>query len=266
LRLFQIQPRGMYHETIVIWSTFMQIYFEQEGRLENASLAGILKSFSDRSETGMLTFEQGSIKKSIFLDSGNFIFATSNRENDRLGIFLFRNGKLSLDAYERSSALLTPNRRHGEILVELGIISRQSLNWAVKEQVKEIIMSLFLWDHGSYSFISMDSLMKESITLKTKTLDLILEGCRRVNNWSLIRSEIGSLGTFFRFCKEREFLLKELYLKPKEKEVLALLKENRSVRDICVSLDFNDFVICRILMGLQSVGIIQKVASPVGTA
>ncbi|OIP64677.1 MAG: hypothetical protein CO150_07585 [Nitrospirae bacterium CG_4_9_14_3_um_filter_53_35] len=243
----------------------MQIYFEQEGRLENTPLSGILKSLCDRLESGMLTIEQDEIKKSIYLNNGNIVFATSNWENDRLGIFLFQHGKLTLEDFERSSELMTPNRRHGEILVELGVITQQNLNWAVKEQVKEIIMSLFHWDRGSYTFISMDPLKSEPITLKAKTLDLILDGTRRITSWKIIQSGIGSLDARFRLCESNGEILNRIYMKPKEKKVVEALHQARSVREICNELEIGDFEICRILMGLQAVGIIEKAASRVET-
>lgn len=244
----------------------MQIYFEQEGRLEDAPLANILKSLCDRSESGMLTLEKNGISKSIFLNQGDVNFATSNLEADRLGVFLFQNGKLTLEDFERSSELMSPNRRHGEILVELQIISQQNLNWAVKEQVKEIIMSLFQWTHGTYIFISMDPLKSESITLKTKTLDLILDGTRRISNWKLIRSVIGSLDSCFQLCRDQESLLKGLYMKPKEKKVLKTLEKVLSIREICSSLEISDFETCRILMGLRAVGLIERIENPTETA
>ncbi len=243
----------------------MQIYFEQEGLLENTPLSRILKSLCDRSESGMLTLEQDGIKKSIYLNSGNIVFATSNWENDRMGIFLFQHGKLTLEDFERSSELMTPNRRHGEILVELGVITKQNLNWAVKEQVKEIIMSLYHWDRGSYTFISMDPLKSEPITLKAKTLDLILEGTRRITNWKIIQSEIGSLDVCFRLCEDNGAILNRIYIKPKEKKVVETFHKARSVHEICNELEISDFEICRILMGLQAVGIIEKAASRVET-
>jgi hypothetical protein len=241
----------------------MQIFFEQEGDLNRTSLPKILKHLCNRSETGMLSLEKGEIKKSIFLNSGDIVFAASNREDDRLGNYLFRNGALSYEDFERSSELMTPNRRHGEILVELGIITRRSLNWAVKEQVKEIIMSLFQWEHGHFSFISMGPLENESITLKTKTLDLIFEGTRRMGNWSVIQHEIGSLDTVFQHSEKTTVLRESLYMKPKEKKVLDVLQESQSLRSLCNSLTIKDFELCRILMGLLSAGMIEKVGRAV---
>jgi hypothetical protein len=251
----------------LLWTSFsqagkMRIFFEQEGRLEQTFVAGTLKSLFDHSETGMLTLEQNGIKKSVFLNQGKIVFATSNWKNDWLGIFLFQSGKLTYEEFERSSKLMAPNRRHGEILVELGIITTQTLNWAVKEQVREIVMSLFQWERGSYSFISMEPLENETITLKTKTLDLIFEGTRRVNNWGIIQSQIGSLETSYQFCQDKSSLVKELYLKPKDKKVLEMLHDPSPVREICRSLSMNDFIVCRILMGLQAVGLIELVTKP----
>jgi len=244
----------------------MQIYFEQEGNLETVSLARLLKSLCDQSESGILTLEREEVRKSIYFNHGRIVFAASNQESDRLGVFLFRHGKLSLEEFDRSSARMTPSRRHGEILVELGIISRQSLNWAVKEQVKEIIMSLFGWDRGTYSFVSMDPLEGEPITLKAKTLDLILEGTRRITDWRTIRRAVGSLESCFAAREESRGLVRELYIRPREKEVLQALERPASVREICSRLRIADFEICRTLMGFDAIGMVERVPSPTPAA
>ena len=240
----------------------MQIYFEQEGSLAAISLAHLLKSLCDRSETGMLTLQREEVRKSIYFNQGRIVFAASNQESDRLGVFLFRHGKLSLEAFEQSSALMTPSRRHGQILVEMGVISRQSLNWAVKEQVKEIIMSLFAWDRGTYSFVSMDPLEGEPITLKAKTLDLILEGTRRITDWGVIRRAVGPPETCFAAREEGRGLVRELYVKPREKEVLRALERPASVREVCARLESADFEICRTLMGFDAIGVVERVPAP----
>jgi len=241
----------------------MQIFFEQEGRLEDVFVGRILKSLFDQGETGMLTLERSGIRKSVYFNRGHIVFAASNCKNDWLGTFLFRSGKLSYEDFERSSGLMAPNRRHGEILVELGMITPETLKWGVKEQVQEIVMSLFHWASGRYSFISMEPLSSEAITLKPQTLDLILEGTRRVDHWGIIQSETGSPDTGYRRCEAASPLLKELYLKPKEKDVLKVLDETQSIRAICCLISMNDFVLCRILMGLHLVGLLETAACPV---
>ncbi|MDX1765131.1 MAG: DUF4388 domain-containing protein [bacterium] len=241
----------------------MQIFFEQEGKLEDVFVGRVLKSLFDQGETGMLSLEGNGARKSVYFNQGQIVFAASNCKNDWLGTFLFRSGKLSYEAFERSSGLMAPNRRHGEILVELGMITPETLKWGVKEQVQEIVMSLFLWASGRYSFISMNPLSSEAITLKPRTLDLILEGSRRVNHWGVIQAETGSPNTGYRRCDDAPSLLKKLYLKPKEKEVLQSLGEPQSIREICRSLSMNDFLICRILMGLLLVGLLEIAPCPV---
>lgn len=241
----------------------MQIFFEQEGRLNDVFVGRVLKSLFDQGETGMLTVERAGMRKSVYFNQGQIVFAASNSKNDWLGTFLFRSGKLSYEDFERSSAFLKPNRRHGEILVELEMITPATLKWGVKEQVQEIVMSLFTWESGRYSFISMEPLSNESITLKSRTLDLILEGTRRIGHWGIIQSETGSLETVYRRCDAAASLLKELYLKPKEKEVLEALGTVKSIREICRSLSMSDFVLCRIIMGLHLVGLLEITSCPV---
>ena len=55
---------------------------------------------------------------------------------------------------------VTPQMRHGKLLVQMGALSPKDLWWGVKNQVLEIIYSLFSWEQGSFAFYESDEQLR----------------------------------------------------------------------------------------------------------
>jgi hypothetical protein len=99
---------------------------------------------------GVIECRRGDVTKRIYLDRGHIIFATTNQISESLGDKLLREGKLTHEQYDDSVKLLrTTGKRHGVTLVEMKIITPQELFRAVREQLQEIVWSIFTWDSGA---------------------------------------------------------------------------------------------------------------------
>ena len=148
------------------------------GTLKRFSLPQILNFFKDRQKTGVLTFENENVKKSIYIKNGDAVFAASNQDKDQLGELLIRTGKITPEQYGESVKLLKrTDKRQGTIFLELGYLTPKQLFQEVKNQIKEIITSLFLWEDGTFSF--KESLPSaEIITLTVSMEKLIREGTK----------------------------------------------------------------------------------------
>lgn len=150
------------------------------GRLKQYSLPQILTYLKEQKKTGVLTFEDKSVKKDIYIKNGNVVFASSSKDTDSLGEMLISRGKITPEQYDKSAELLKgDDKRQGAILVELGYITPKNLFLEVTHQIKEIIFSLFLWEDGKFSFkesfpsteiiklnISLENLIREGIERK----------------------------------------------------------------------------------------------------
>ena len=141
---------------------------------------------------GRLTITHGGIEKKIFFEDKFVTFAASNVDDDRLGEFLIREGKIKQIDYDNSVELLKKtNKRQGQIFVDLGCLTPQELFWAVKAQVKEIVLSLFLWTDGEVKFTPGDFVKEEKIKLRAHIREIILEGIKRIQNPRRLVSYIG---------------------------------------------------------------------------
>ncbi len=153
------------------------------GRLRYHSLSQILTSLNKNRKTGILTIEKNNTRKSIYFNNGNMIFASSSDSNDLFANMLLRAGKITAECHNKSVYLLgQTGKRIGAILVELGYLTPRELFLELKNQTREIILSLFEWEDGMFRF--KETAPAEATAFKSHIAieELILEGIHRMEN------------------------------------------------------------------------------------
>jgi hypothetical protein len=128
------------------------------GRLEDLSVTDIIQIVSLGKRTGKLTLtrrkQQGLI---VFLDGG-IVYCRSNSVHETLGSILVSRNLINestllaaLDLQQSRSDLPL-----GGILVEMGAVEKETLDELVREQIKNVLSELILWDTGVFQFESVD--------------------------------------------------------------------------------------------------------------
>ncbi len=157
---FKIEELNLDIDGKIVWSqvvdSHLRVGIERlsiAGSLDHYPLSDILLDLQRSEKNGILEIRNGPISKRVYLNNGDLIFATSNLEEDRLGDMLFKKGKITEAQYDQSlMATKETGKRHGTVLVELRYLKATDLIWAVRTQVEEIIVSLFLLEHGEFTF------------------------------------------------------------------------------------------------------------------
>jgi hypothetical protein len=227
------------------------------GDLEDSSVPELLRSLLASRETGILTFRDGDITKSIYMDAGRVVYAASTNVDERLGESLLMRGRITARQYLEASRLIRPGRRLGAILVELDALEPDELIPAVETQVKDILMDLFTWTHGSYELVMKDMDAESVIVLNISTENLILEGIRRLRSWSQVLRGIGHIDTVL-FPTGQTDALYKIELTPEEQEVLAQVNGRATVEQICDVSYLSNFETCRALWALQVLGVVRR--------
>ena len=181
-----------------------------KGNLKDYNLPQVLLFCNRSQKTGELIFQRENLKKYIYFINGKVIFASSNQVADRLGDLLLNAGKISEDQYSKAATIsATTGKRKGMILVEEGYIKPDDLIPDIKEQVREIILGLFDWGNGTFTFMESppsDEVITADISLKKLTIEGInrrkknKKSVSKTFRESLIRlsEEIGSLSHYDR--------------------------------------------------------------------
>ena len=104
-------------------------------------------------ETGLLLFEQGSVRKEVYVVDGTPEFVSSNLASELLGEFLVARGVISRGELDMALAVMPRfEGRLGDTLTALGLVEPVHLFRQIASQVQEKLLELFTWPYGRGSF------------------------------------------------------------------------------------------------------------------
>jgi hypothetical protein len=231
-----------------------------QGDLSKIQLPDVLSFMAMIRESGKLVVRRAELERSIHWKEGEIVFASSSSPEHSLGQFLLRNGKITQGQYEESKRRVTPQLRHGKLLVQMGAISPKDLWWGVKNHVLEVIYSLFGWKEGEFAFYdSSDDLAQERIVLQINTPSVIMEGIRRLDETERIREKIPSLEVVFAKIPAGAAELSGLDLNEGEMAVYNTIDGRLNVRELTGRSELTEFEVTRILFQLLSARLIEPV-------
>lgn len=230
------------------------------GRLREYRLPALLQFLRRERKTGVLTLHRNDLNKSLYLQDGDIIFATSLYPDDRLGETLLKEGKINFKQYEVSVDLLKKTgKKQGTLLVEQGFISPKELFEGVVLQVKEIILGLFTWIDGEYEFEEGPLPSEEVVTLHISTADLIFSGISRIKDWNRLMGELPPPDRRVKVADDPANLFQKIDLSPSMRSILQLADGSRTLYDILVASPLPSLESARILYFLTSIEMLQVV-------
>ena len=228
------------------------------GNIEETSVPDLLRSVLGSGETGVLTFSKGDVTKSVHLHMGRVVYARSSNPDERLGEDLLLRGKITARQYLDASRLISPGRRLGTILVELGALEPEDLVAAIEHHVKEILLDVFTWATGEYELVMTEPGRDDVIALNLSTEMLILEGIRRTRSWSRIFRGIGGDLDSVPMPTGNTDALIRIELTEEEQEVLAHVNGRATVEQICQVSYLSNIETCRVLWALTVLGLVRR--------
>jgi len=229
-----------------------------QGDLSRIQLPDVLSFIAMIRATGKLTLRNGQLDRTIIWKDGEIVFANSNSPEHSLGQFLLRNGKINQAQYDESKRRVTPTMRHGKVLVQMGAISPKDLWWGVKNQVLEIIYSLFIWKEGTFGFYeTVEEIAMERIVLSINTSSVIMEGIRRLDETARIKEKITSLEMVFMKVPGEQPDPEALDMSDHEIEVYNRIDGRLTIRELIGLSEMTEFEVTRILFQLVSARLIE---------
>lgn len=158
------------------------------GNLKTMLPGDLLQWLSLGQKTGTLVISNKRVEKKIFFRSGRVISSASNDPREYLGQFLMSHGYLSEPELKKAMEVQTQSGiLLGKILVMIEVISEKDLQRFMRLKAEEEIYDIFLWHDGDFYFIDDELPKMEMIPLQVDVTGIIMEGTRRVDEWSRIR-------------------------------------------------------------------------------
>jgi hypothetical protein len=241
------------------------------GSLSDLSACEVLALLCRQEATGVLALKSPGTEKSVYFQQGRIVFAASRDADDRLGELLLTRGVITREQLEKASAHVGSGKRFGTVLVEMGFLPAAYLPRWVREQVKEIIFSIFSWGEGEYGFSPGPLPSGEVITLRISSAEIFLTGLRRVQKWSILRKGAGEIQIPYRLAAGYRQLLKDAHLEKEDESLIRLLESGshtmeQAARDSTLTtlLVYQLFFALRVLGVLIPAAAVEPEAAPPG--
>ncbi|HEX6177384.1 MAG TPA: DUF4388 domain-containing protein [Thermoanaerobaculia bacterium] len=228
------------------------------GDLSRIQLPDVLTFVSMIRGSGRLTLRLREMERTLHWRDGEIVFAQSNSIEHTLGKFLLRNGKITSQQYDESRRKVTATTRHGKVLVQMGALSPKDLWWGVKNQVLEILYSLFTWKEGAFElFDAEDETLGERIVLQLNASSVIMEGIRRLDEGARIQEKVPSLDMVFDRIPGVTPDFDELEMSEAEINVYNQIDGTLTVTGLIGKSELTEFDVTRILYQLLTARLIE---------
>ncbi len=234
-----------------------------EGPLRELGIHDVFQLLDLSRKTGTLrvTSELRDNEGTVWFESGKVLFAHIRSNPHPLGQLLLRSGKLTESDLVRAREMQGQpgeSRRLGEILVGIGAIAPRELERQVRIQIEAVVFELMSWREGFFSFEEQPiSDAPAEATVRISTESLLMEGARRIDEWSRIADKVPNLGVVAVLAQVNDDHPSLLDLLPNEWEVLTMIDGTRDLRAIASALVRSEFDVAKIVYGLLATGIVE---------
>jgi len=231
-----------------------------QGNLKEFSLPNIFQLVKMSSQSGALTIRREQEWGKIFFRNGLIYYAFSVPQHLPLGERLVKAGAIS--PKQLKEALATQKKsgegaRIGTILLNGGTIDRATLETAVREQIQDAAFDFFSWSDGEFEFGVDEQVTDQDIVVEMNVENVIMEGCRRIDEWELIFEHLGSLERVPHLAySERVEERGELTLTAEEWRVLVHIDGRADINVILRDCGLDRFHGAKVIYSLFSSGLI----------
>jgi hypothetical protein len=244
-----------------------------EGPLRELGIHDVFQLLDLSRKTGVLrvTSELREDEGVVAFDNGRVVHAAIRSKAMPVEMALLQAGRIAEADLEKARARQANGRVKRDIvesLVEIGAITQRELERQLRLQIESVVFELMAWHEGFFSF---EERPREEISgdarITVSTESLLMEGARRIDEWSRIEDVIPNLEVIPELApvdEEREASGGAMLdLLPHEWQVLTMIDGQRDLRGIAASLGRDEFEIAKIAYGLATTGvIIASVAKP----
>lgn len=124
------------------------------GSLSTMSAEDVLDWAAKRKLSAPITFERRGLVRSLVLEDGEIVWASSNRRDEQLGVILVRSGYVAeralADALEARAETGVPL---GKVLLMSGLITEPDLVAILATKIRETVTDVITWHDGQFDVV-----------------------------------------------------------------------------------------------------------------
>ncbi len=229
--------------------------FEYYGDLASTPLPEILATIHRYRVPGIVSLTREGRVRRLFLDDGAVLFAASNEKETGLAAYLLERGILDAETARLAEERQAHNGlRIGQVLLQMGVLTPESLNEAVTGRVREILLTAFDWDAGEVLFQIGARRPADFARLDLPIPEVILGGIRRAANVRRMVARLGSAQTLLEKSRGPEISL----FSPVERKFHESVDGRTPLQQLCARGPGGEADNARLLYAFFCLGLVRK--------
>jgi CheY-like chemotaxis protein len=243
------------------------------GDLAIIPIGAALQLLQVESKTGVMVVGDGKTEITICLREGliDLVQARGAGREFRLGRYFVERGLVTEDDIDRilresqpphSDHQSTVRRLLGDLLVDAGRVTRDQLLEALARQSNELVYEVLRWPAGRFDFRrEHPPPLARSARLGLPVASVVMEGFRRVDEWRLVESGLGSFESVLQQDPAAVESIDVDRLATAEQRLLNMVDGERTIREIIEQSHMSSFDACKILFQVLEARLVRRRAA-----
>jgi hypothetical protein len=224
-------------------------------------LLDLVEYLARRQQTGALTCERGTVRKTLYLREGRAVGAASNDPREYLGQLLVNFGHITDEQLAKAFKTQEETKvRLGKVLTMVGVVRPEVIKDVLAIKIRETLLDVFLWDSGLFSLDDTPPPPVDELDAVLPLGDILREAEFRATAWSAFRGEFSTGAAALEVDEEK--VPGGLGPETIDGRLLALAREGKTIDEIGQALHATDFHLYQRLYALARQGVVRASLAP----
>jgi len=227
-----------------------------KGDLATMGLEDIFQWLAVGKKTGVLELKGFLHTKRVYFHDGKVSSVWSSDPREYLGQYLLAYNRITEEQLREALATQEDeNQLLGRILVNRQLITEVEIRRIVQLKVEESIYDTFLWDLGSFEFHDGQAPTQKTMLLSLDVTGIVLEGARRVDEWTRIRKVVKGGDAILAAIPET--IADMLPLVPEDADILGRIDGIKPIDQLLIEMRCPEFKVHKLLFDLYEKGMVR---------
>jgi DNA-binding response OmpR family regulator len=231
-----------------------------QGNLAGFRIVEVLQLLGLQHQTGRLEISRSDENAEIYFKDGMIVFASTNFGSGKNGLEgLLRNTcRIPEEGVRHSSRIAEMNSQPiDRVLAQEKVLDIKTFANCLKRHIESAVYKVMSWSEGTFFFEKATPPLFAT-PMRLKVDDLLLEGARRADEWTLIHQKIPSFAVVFEPMIGDGKELSARGMSTIDETVFSLINGKRTIQDIVDETCLSEFEVAKSLFILFSANLIRR--------
>jgi CheY-like chemotaxis protein len=231
-----------------------------KGNLASFRIVEVMQMLSMQRQTGRLTIRSSAEDVEIYFRDGAVVFSSGNCNDAiaRMDTLLRKSCRVDNDSFQHAMSIAKmTGEQVDKVLIREKLLDVKTYADCLRRHTESIVYKVMAWKEGDFFFENATSPVF-AVPLQIKVDDLLLEGARRSDEWTLIQQKIPNLNIVFEPMIGNAEELTTRGMSDTDLKVFSLIDGRRTVQDIIDADYLGEFDVAKSIFILLSVNLIRR--------